>query len=65
MYSFLVLGIIPGTNIQITFKGWIYILVTALMSVALFEALIHSPKFVALVLKLAARSHEDQTLASV
>lgn len=22
MYSFLVLGIVPGTNIQITFQGW-------------------------------------------
>ena len=23
MYSFFVLGIIPGTNIQITFQGWL------------------------------------------
>jgi len=23
MYSFLVLGLIPGTNLQITFKSWL------------------------------------------
>lgn len=36
MYSFFVLGIIPGTNIQITFQGWLDIieLAVALYGVA-------------------------------
>jgi hypothetical protein len=32
MYSFIVLGLIPGTNIQITFSTWIALLVSAVPS---------------------------------
>jgi hypothetical protein len=33
MYSFLVLGLIPGTNFQITFKAWLNIIGTLMVAV--------------------------------
>lgn len=32
MYNFLVLGLVPGTNIQITFKAWLYALTLGLLA---------------------------------
>jgi hypothetical protein len=35
MYSFLVLGLVPGTNLQITFRAWINIIALGLSVVCL------------------------------
>ena len=35
MYSFIVLGIIPGTNIQITFTTWLNAMLVAISAVLL------------------------------
>jgi hypothetical protein len=37
MYSFLVLGLIPGTNIQITFQTWRNAIVVVLCIVAIAQ----------------------------
>lgn len=37
MYNFLVLGLVPGTNIQITFKTWLYALAVALLTYNLYR----------------------------
>jgi len=41
MWSFLVLGIIPGTDIQINFKIWLLALATALLCFMLLRAIVH------------------------
>ena len=47
MYSFLVLGIIPGTNIQITFQGWITILGLLACGVGIYWLASHHKTLVA------------------
>jgi sulfite exporter TauE/SafE len=38
MYSFIVLGLVPGTNLQITFQGWLLILTAALLLILTLRA---------------------------
>lgn len=40
MYSFLVLGLVPGTNIQISFWAWIIIMAVLLVVAKRFKATI-------------------------
>ena len=42
MYSFLVLGIIPGTNIQITFDMWLQLAELAIVLIGLAWGITHS-----------------------
>lgn len=37
MYSLLVLGIVPGTNIQITFQGWLSLFGSLVVAAALAQ----------------------------
>lgn len=37
MYSFLVLGLVPGTNIQINFNTWLYALSAAFLSYGIYR----------------------------
>jgi uncharacterized protein HemY len=38
MYSFLVLGLVPGTNIQISFQAWLYMAALLLLVVILLKS---------------------------
>jgi hypothetical protein len=51
MYAFLVLGLIPGTNIQISFQAWLVI-----APLLLVAAIVLSPR----VLKWWRKFNEDQ-----
>jgi hypothetical protein len=53
MYSFLVLGIIPGTNIQISFQAWLVMLaLSPFAGLALKPRLLHMLEW-----GVAAQSH--------
>ncbi len=54
MYSFLVLGLIPGTNIQISFQAWLVIMPVLLVS----AVLLRSPLRKLIELGKAAAPHE-------
>lgn len=38
MYNFLVLGLVPGTDIQITFEMWLDIVIAIIMAVVVVKA---------------------------
>jgi divalent metal cation (Fe/Co/Zn/Cd) transporter len=40
MYSFLVLGIIPGTDVAISFQAWLIILAGLTVSAMIFQSLL-------------------------
>lgn len=54
MVAFLMLGIIPGTNIQITFASWVW-LVAAIISIATLKTAIRKHRIVALFVALSIR----------
>jgi hypothetical protein len=57
MYSFLVLGLIPGTNIQISFQAWLGIM-AAVVAVLPFVAAFIKPHWHKRLAELAATEHQ-------
>lgn len=63
--NFVVLGIIPGTNYQISFYGWLLIVLTMLVSVPLYFALRNQVRVMLAVLNLNAALNTQQHISDI